>query len=250
MRSARAFKSAESGVGVVPRPARRRRRSRLEGWPPPELDDGSDAGDGGGHGGDGDGDGDGGRYDPWDGHPRPGSPELAVVLALVCISVLFLVFLALALFVWKASPVWPPPGAPEPPNGLWVSTLLLLGCSAALARALTAHRRRERATVRRAAYTALLLGLAFLVSQGVLWRDFVRAGVPSSNGYVALFYALTGLHALHIAGGIVFLGRALTLLHAAVDGFGRETTLRLCGVYWHVMGVIWIALFAILYALR
>lgn len=254
MRVLSASRSQGAGGGVASPPrARPRGRPRPlpEGWPPAEeLDDGGDGGDAGGGSGEGGGGGGGGRYDPWDGHPRPGSPELALVLALVCISVLFLVFLGLALLVWKTAPVWPPPGAPDPPAGLWMSTLLLLGCSVALARALVSHRRHERTAVRRAAYAALGLGASFLAAQALLWRGFAVEGVSTSNGYVALFYALTGLHAVHIAGGIIFLGRALTVLHAAEDGLGRETTLRLCGVYWHVMGVIWIALFAILYLLR
>lgn len=247
MRSSRYSEGAEGGAAVAVRPRRRPRGHPPEGWPPEGLDDGNDDGGGGSDGGGGGG-GDG-RYDPWDGHPRPGSPELALVLALVCISVLFMVFLGLALLVWKTAPVWPPPGAPKPPHGLWLSTLLLLACSVALARALALHRRRDPSGVRRASYAALALGAAFLVAQGLLWRGFVLAGVSSSNGYVALFYALTGLHAVHIAGGLIFLGRALTALHMADDGLGAETTLRLCGVYWHVMGVIWIALFAILYLL-
>jgi heme/copper-type cytochrome/quinol oxidase subunit 3 len=169
---------------------------------------------------------------------------------LVCIGVLFLVFLGLALAVWKSSPTWPPPGAPRPPQGLLASTLLLLACSVALAHSLGAHRRGDPSGVKVGTFAALGLGLLFLICQGLLWREFLGLGIPASNGYVALFFALTGLHALHIAGGIVFLVRVLTELYMAGDGLGSATALRLCGAYWHAMGAIWVVLFAVLYVLR
>jgi heme/copper-type cytochrome/quinol oxidase subunit 3 len=230
----------ESGGGLAapPPPRTRRRRARLvlDGWPPFVPGDGGD-GDGGG------GDGDDGARDPWDGLPRPGTSELALTLALVCIGVLFLVFCAIALVVVKTSAQWPPPGSPAPPHGLLASTLLLLGCSVALTRGLGALRAGARAVAERATWTAGALGLAFLGVQSLLWNDLYRGDVPASNGYVAFFYLLTGLHAAHVAGGLVFLGRTLRRLRRRPS----VAVLRMTAVYWHAMGVIWIGVFAILY---
>jgi len=209
----------------------------LDGWPPAEF--------GGGSGGDGGG-GDGGGGRPEGGEPEADAARLALVLALICIGVLFTVCIAIALLVAKTSAQWPPAGAPEPPNGLLVSTLLLLGCSGALARSLGSMRRAKRGIALRAAWLAGGLGVAFLGVQALLWRDIVQAGLPASNGYVALFYILTGLHALHVAGGLVFLGRAVHALHTSPS----VLLLHLTAVYWHAMGVIWIALFTILYLVR
>jgi heme/copper-type cytochrome/quinol oxidase subunit 3 len=240
MRSRRAFSGSESGGGVAapppPRVRDRRDRVDLDGWPPVR------AGGGDGDGGRGDGD----RGGPGEGEPRPGTAELALVLALICIGVLFAVFCTIAVVLAKTAAVWPPPGAPAPPNGLLASTLLLVACSVALARSLGALRRGARATALSAASLADALGTSFLCVQALLWSDLIRAGIPASNGYVAFFYILTGLHAVHVLGGLVFLGRAIRSLRTQPS----LVLLRLSAVYWHAMGVIWIAVFAILYLLR
>jgi cytochrome c oxidase subunit 3 len=92
-----------------------------------------------------------------------------------------------------------------------------------------------------------LLGLAFLVAQAQLWATLWRAGfVPATSGYAAVFFALTGLHALHVLGGLAFLG-------FLVRGLGHDVHapgVRLGAVYWHYMGVIWVVLFALLYWVR
>ena len=105
--------SDPGATGVLDRP----RRRRSSGYPPA------------GNGGEDDG-GDG-----WNGEPDP-SPddsqgahhakgEFALRLAMVAISALFLVFLALLWNTRRQAQSWPPPGAPSPPAALWVSTLLL-----------------------------------------------------------------------------------------------------------------------------
>ena len=220
-------------TGVAEAPPRRRRRPLIpEGWPPGGWggrgDDGDDDGDGGGGGGDG-----GGGFDPWDGLPRPGTAELAMSLALICICTLFLIFLGLFFLLWKTSAEWPPSGAPDPPEGLWVSTLVLFACSAALARAGVARAREEALSLGRNLLLALGLGLVFLAVQASLWRDLVDGGLkPSSNGYGAIFYALTGLHAAHIAGGLFFLGQLLRQVRRSGDRLGSASALRLVAVYW------------------
>ena len=71
--------------------------------------------------------------------------------------------------------------------------------------------------------------------------------MPSSNGYGAIFYSLTGLHALHIAGGIVYLGALLVRLTRTESSPLPYNAVRLCSIYWHFMGVIWLVVFSVLY---
>ncbi|MEM7310347.1 MAG: cytochrome c oxidase subunit 3 [Planctomycetota bacterium] len=230
------------GVAEAPRTKRKRRKWRLDGWPPSGWDGGDDGGGGGG------GD-DGGEFDPWHGMPRAGTPELAMALALVCICTLFFIFVALCVFFWKSQPTWIPEGQ-APPAGLWASTALLVGCSFTLWRALAAHRRQDAAGLRRMLYAGSALGVVFLVCQALLWKELIAThGAEAPGYYAAFFYILTGLHAVHIAGGVFFLGKVLQTVHRAHDRLGPETPLRLVGAYWHVMGAIWIALFAVLYFL-
>lgn len=233
-------------TGTLDRPpARRGRRLRLDGWPP----FGWRGGDGGGRGGGGGGGGDDdeGPFDPWRGLPRPGTGELGFALAMIAICTLFLIFLGAWFLLRKNAPAWPPPDAPGPPVGLWVSSLLLLGASATLARALAAHRRVQRATLLRCLVGTAALGIGFVGLQAWLWRGLVQDGlVPSTNGYGAIFYALTGLHAAHILGGLALLGRAVRSVVRAREGVGAEFPVRACGTYWHLMGALWIVIFGAL----
>jgi cytochrome c oxidase subunit 3 len=92
-----------------------------------------------------------------------------------------------------------------------------------------------------------ILGLAFLAGQLAAWRQLVNAGVyiPSTlqSGF---FYILTGLHGLHLLGGVigltVVLGKALK---NRLTAFSYEP-LKLCAAYWHVMDALWLYLFLLL----
>ena len=69
--------------------------------------------------------------------------------------------------------------------------------------------------------------------------------LPSTNGYGALFYTLTGLHGLHVFGGLVYLASVFGRLWYGTSS--QPDAVRLCGVYWHFMGLLWVALFCVLY---
>jgi len=91
------------------------------------------------------------------------------------------------------------------------------------------------------------LGLAFLVGQVAAWRQLVNAGVylPSTlqSGF---FYILTGLHGLHLFGGVVALSVVLVkALKNRLSAIHYEP-LKLCAMYWHVMDALWIYLFLLL----
>jgi len=197
--------------------------------------------------------GDGGGGDRGDDRgPGPdgadGFGSFALGLALIGIATLFLVLLAVCVFLRRPALDW---GAFHSPalEALWVSTACLAASSAALeASARAARRAGERPAAVRWLVTALLLGATFLAAQVLLWIGLVRAGlVPASSGYAAVFFALTSLHALHVLGGLGFL--AALVVEARVAG-PRPVRVRLAAVYWHFMGAIWLVLFALLYFVR
>src|SRR5262245_22324390 len=169
-----------------PRPLRRRRgRRATDDLPPPS------GGDGGGGGGRGDGDDDPAR--------------LGLALAILGMSTLFAAFLVAYLLLRRNAPTWPPPGAPLPPKGLWISTLVILASSASFVRAVRA---KEAALLRRWLGLTLALGILFLAVQAILWREVLAGGrFTFSDAYGTIFYSLTGLHAAHVVGGLVFLAR-------------------------------------------
>ena len=134
---------------------------------------------------------------------------------------------------------------------LWVSTAAILASSFSLERVRYALRRGLVVrTIARLRMT-LVLGNAFLLSQMVAWWDLSRQGVYlERNPQGSMFYVFTGLHGLHLAGGILWL---VYLLRRAMQLGLAESELRqmrfstgAAAIYWHFMGVLWLFLFFLL----
>jgi cytochrome c oxidase subunit 3 len=190
----------------------------------------------------GDGDGGGGGRDGGEEGRDPA--RLGLALALLGMCSLFAAFLVAYLLLRKNAATWPPPGAPLPPKGLWISTLVLLASSATI---VFAERAKDPQAMRRGLALTLALGILFLVVQGILWREVFASGrFTFSDAYGTIFYSLTGLHGAHVIGGLVFLTR--TSMRARRDPSGPRTrlALALCSTYWHFMDGIWLVLFGVL----
>ena len=94
------------------------------------------------------------------------------------------------------------------------------------------------------------LGSAFLLVKLYEYREHLRAGeLPSSNTFFAIYYTLTGFHALHIAGGLVvmlyFLGPGSKLWAGNPEQFTNR--IEATGLYWHFVDLVWVLLFPMLY---
>jgi len=92
-----------------------------------------------------------------------------------------------------------------------------------------------------------LLGLTFLAGQALAWRQLTTHGyLLASNPANSFFYLLTGLHAVHLLGGV------LALAYALLSGFlprpleRRRVIVDVAAWYWHFMGLLWIYVFAVL----
>jgi len=140
------------------------------------------------------------------------------------------------------------------PTFVYVSTGLIVLSSLTFMRAKSSLKHSEEAGYRLWLTVTLLLGLGFLAAQVLAWRQLVSAGVYlASNPHSAFFYVLTGLHAIHLAGGIL----ALAYLHWFVRrARGPEADLKrraltdVVGIYWHFMDVLWVFLFLLLFFWR
>jgi cytochrome c oxidase subunit 3 len=93
------------------------------------------------------------------------------------------------------------------------------------------------------------LGLGFLVSQLVAWRQLARQGVYlSSHPHSSFFYLLTGTHAVHLAGGLLALGFLVFRSRRSVAK--RQAITDAVAIYWHFMDGLWIYLFLLLFLWR
>ena len=95
---------------------------------------------------------------------------------------------------------------------------------------------------------AAVLGALFLVLQAGLWGRLHEEGLWfSTDTYGTLFFSMTGLHALHVAGGLIYLFSVGWRIRGGTLGTGRRSALEFCAAYWHFLGLLWIVLFAVLY---
>jgi cytochrome c oxidase subunit 3 len=143
------------------------------------------------------------------------------------------------------SPAWPPAGAaPLPRGALGLNTLVLFAASLALRAARASAARGDGAAARLRARAALALGVVFLGAQIIVWRALVAAGAgPASGIYGSVFFAISGLHALHVGGGLVVLS-ALAFDRWAFAPDARATRrLRLCTSYWDFVLVVWVVFY-------
>ncbi len=98
----------------------------------------------------------------------------------------------------------------------------------------------------------IFLGLVFLVVKSFEYaHKFEHHHFPSTDNFYAIYFTLTGLHGLHVIGGIVvnsyflFFGRALWEKNPD-QLMGR---VEAAGLYWHFVDLVWIFLFPVLYLL-
>lgn len=172
---------------------------------------------------------------------NPAKIGLGVFLAVV--GTLFALLLS-AYFMrmqyadWQAAPM---------PRLLWLNTGMLVLASVALQCAVVAAQKGQLDNLRLALLAGTLTSVAFLGGQLLAWRDFAAAGYfATENPAASFFYLLTALHGLHIVGGLVALGR--TNLRAWRGDRPDRLVLssELCAMYWHVLLVVWLVLFAVL----
>jgi cytochrome c oxidase subunit 3 len=188
-----------------------------------------DPGDPGDRGGGGDGD---------QGGHLPGAGAFAMRFVLVSITALFIT-VGIAYFVRSRSPInWQHIAVPR---WLWLSTALILGSSWTLETARASFHRRDLARYARWMQITLGLGLAFLASQILALHELVGQGIYlRHNPHSSLFYVVSGLHGLHLLGGMTAL--CYLLLRASLRPRQRSR-LAVSALYWHFLSVLWLALF-------
>lgn len=139
------------------------------------------------------------------------------------------------------------------PWQLWLSTALLALASGAweLARrrALAGSGAIGEGAARQAALLACLLSLLFLGAQIWAWQAMTAMNYRvDGNPANSFFYLLSGLHGLHVIGGLVAAVLAGVALSrgGAVAGGALASTLVLCARYWHFLLAVWVVLLAAL----
>lgn len=186
--------------------------------------------------------GGGGRGEPDSSFPIS-AKQIATWLLMTGIAMLF-AGLTSAYVVLRGVPTWEK--IPLPPQ-VWVNTLILVASSFTLELARRSVKADKVVALRQWLGVTAILGIGFVSGQILLWRELTASGIfLNSTLHTSFFYVLSGIHAIHILGGLV----ALTLVSIKAWS-GRLSSmsfepLRLCATYWHFMGGVWLYLILLL----
>jgi cytochrome c oxidase subunit III len=171
---------------------------------------------------------------------EPAKIGLGVFLAVV--GSLFSLFISAYLMRVGTTEWWSTPL----PRQLWLNTAVLILSSIALEWAGFEAQHDRSNTMRIAIFAAFALGVFFLAGQILVWRQLTGDGYGlTGNPANSFFYVITGMHGLHIVGGLGALG--LTVIRARSGPVTSSTRLgvELCAIYWHFMLVVWLILLAL-----
>lgn len=128
------------------------------------------------------------------------------------------------------------------------NTLVLLISSYTMARAVDAAQRGNNKAVYRWLVPTLLCACVFLVVKFFEYKAKVDHGLfPPPNIYFGLYFCLTGLHGIHVVVGMGLIVWLMKLAKANRFSETYYTPVEVCGLYWHLVDLIWIYLFPLLY---
>ncbi len=132
-----------------------------------------------------------------------------------------------------------------------INTAVLLCGGWLAARGVLANRSNEPATTARCFAGAAITGLIFMGIKLYEYSEVFAAGVSlSTNSFWFFYLFVTGLHFLHVLAGVGFL--LPTAWRAAQGTYGPDnpSTVEAVAVFWHLVDLIWIFLFPLIYLAR
>jgi heme/copper-type cytochrome/quinol oxidase subunit 3 len=132
-----------------------------------------------------------------------------------------------------------------------INTMVMLASSAAIVAASAALRRAEAARFRGLMASNIGLGFVFLAIKGIEYGGEIGAGLlPATSNFLGLYFTMTGLHALHVAGGVLVNGYLLADSRLRADAPVRFLSrIRTAALYWNFVDAIWLVMFVVLYLL-
>jgi len=132
------------------------------------------------------------------------------------------------------------------------NTFILIGSSVTMVMAWASLKLNDFAKHRLYLIATFVLSGLFLVNKYFEYADHLARGEgPAHSTFLAIYFTLTGLHGLHIIGGMVvmayFIGPGARLWKKNPEQFTNR--IENTGLYWHFVDLVWIFLFPVLYLL-
>ncbi len=130
------------------------------------------------------------------------------------------------------------------------NTVLLLTSSLTMALSIGAIQKGDVKGLQINLFLTILLGVGFLLVKFLEYgTKFLHGISPSTNIFYSVYFTLTGFHGLHVLGGIVVLSALLIWSMQGKYNDKNWAGIEFTGLYWHLVDIVWIFLFPILYLL-
>ena len=152
----------------------------------------------------------------------------------------------------EGSPTWPHGWEHLNVNLATLNTVFLITSSVTVILSYLRIQKGDVAGFRKFMLATILLGCAFLVVKYFEYSHKIHLGLlPKTSLFFGIYYVMTGLHVLHIIGGLVvnayLMGPGVALHRENPEKFvGR---IEAAGLYWHFVDLVWIFLFPTIYLL-
>ena len=187
-----------------------------------------------------------------DGSKRKFSPATYRITMWVLLAAIVMMFAALSsVYVMSSEEERRPVSMPKM---FLLSTAVIVVSSWTFQRAKRSLQREERRKYTRWLFLTLALGLGFVISQVMGWRELARAGVYfRSDPRSTFFYLITALHGAHLIGGIALVLYLVVRNRRLLSALSAEKNLTwtsIVGLYWHTIDGIWLWLFLLLLVFR
>lgn len=129
-----------------------------------------------------------------------------------------------------------------------VNTVLLLTSSLLVASAVQRVFAGRQRDATRLLWGALGCGVGFVLVKAVEWSQLFAAGNGVGSGeYFSYYFMFTGIHLLHVFIGLAVLGRLIAITRATTLGDGQRRFFETGGIFWHMVDLLWVMLFALFY---
>jgi len=129
-----------------------------------------------------------------------------------------------------------------------VDTLILLTSSWSIALAVQALKRDLVDRIPRYLLGGVLTGLMFMVSKAFeYFQKFANGITPATNDFYMWYFTLTGIHLVHVVFGTCLLTYVWFKARAGAYGSSNRVMPECVASYWHLVDMLWIVLFPLLY---
>lgn len=127
------------------------------------------------------------------------------------------------------------------------NTLVLLTSSWFIARSVLAARSGNHDAALRLTYLGGACGVVFILVKAYEWASKIAQGhTMPSNEFFMFYYMLTGVHLFHVGLGLLILGIVARELRRR----RRMTVVESGATYWHMVDLLWVVIFGLLYVMR